>query len=62
MLGGCVCNQMLFLARWARDFPGKRRPQAFRISWDKVFDAVEYVVTWGAGWNTGLWVRSTPSA
>jgi len=38
---------MLFLARWARLLSWKETAQAFRTSWDKVFDAVEYVVTYG---------------
>lgn len=38
---------MLFLARWARRLSWKETAQAFRTSWDKVFDAVEHVVTWG---------------
>jgi transposase len=38
---------MLFLARWARRLSWKETAQAFRTSWDKVYDAVEYVVTWG---------------
>jgi len=38
---------MLFLARWARRLSWKETAQAFRTSWEKVFDAVESVVTWG---------------
>ena len=38
---------MLFLARWARRLSWKETAEAFRTSWDKVFDAVEYVVTFG---------------
>jgi transposase len=38
---------MLFLARWARRLSWKEAAQAFRTSWEKVFDAVEYVVHWG---------------
>ena len=38
---------MLFLARWARRLSWKETAEAFRTSWDKVFDAVEYVVTLG---------------
>ena len=38
---------MLFLARWARRLSWKETAQAFRTSWEKVFDAVEYVVTFG---------------
>jgi transposase len=38
---------MLFLARWARRLSWKETAAAFHTSWDKVFDAVEHVVTWG---------------
>jgi transposase len=38
---------MLFLASWARRLSWKETAEAFRTSWDKVFDAVEHVVTWG---------------
>ena len=38
---------MLFLARWARRLSWKETSEAFRTSWEKVFDAVEHVVTWG---------------
>jgi transposase len=38
---------MLFLARWARHLSWKETAECFRTSWDKVFDAVEHVVTWG---------------
>ena len=38
---------MLFLARWARRLSWKETAEAFRTSWDKVFDAVEHVVSWG---------------
>ena len=38
---------MLFLARWARRLSWKETAQAFRTSWEKVFDAVEHVVTCG---------------
>ena len=40
---------MLFLARWARRLSWKETAQVFRTSWEKVFDAVEHVVTWGSG-------------
>jgi transposase len=43
---------MLFLARWARRLSWKETAEAFRTSWDKVFDAVEHVVT-PSGWSTG---------
>src|SRR6476620_5965709 len=38
---------MLFLARWARRLSWRETAVAFRTSWDKVFDAVEHVVTFG---------------
>jgi transposase len=38
---------MLFLARWARRLSWKETAAVFRTSWDKVFDAVEHVVTFG---------------
>jgi transposase len=38
---------MLFLARWARRLSWKETAEAFRTSWDKVFDAVEHVVAYG---------------
>jgi len=38
---------MLFLARWTRRLSWKETAEAFRTSWDKVFDAGEHVVTWG---------------
>ncbi len=38
---------MLFLDRWARRLSWKETAEAFRTSWEKVFDAVEYVVTFG---------------
>ena len=49
---------MLFLARWARRLSRALQPatlawketaEAFRTSWEKVFDAVEHVVIWGLG-------------
>jgi transposase len=38
---------MLVLARWARKLSWKETAQSFRTSWDKVHNAVEYVVRWG---------------
>jgi len=38
---------MLFLARWARKLSWKETAEAFRTSWEKVFDAVEYLVNFG---------------
>jgi transposase len=38
---------MLFLAHWARMLSWQETANAFRTSWDKVCQAVEYVVAWG---------------
>jgi transposase len=38
---------MLFLARWARRLSWQETAEAFHTSWDRVCDAVEYVVGWG---------------
>ena len=38
---------MLFLARWAHRLSWKETAEAFHTSWEKVFDAVEHVVTFG---------------
>ncbi len=38
---------MLFLARWARKLSWKETAESFHTSWDKVRDAVGYVVAWG---------------
>src|SRR4051812_25952689 len=38
---------MLFLARWARKLSWKETAESFPTSWEKVFDAVEHVVTFG---------------
>lgn len=38
---------MIFLARWARKLSWKETAESFRTSWDKVCDAVEYVVAFG---------------
>ncbi len=38
---------MLSLARWARHLSWKETAAAFRTSWEKVFDVVEHVVTFG---------------
>ena len=43
---------MLFLARWARRLLWKETAEAFHTSWEKVFDAVEHVVTFGLGHRT----------
>jgi len=38
---------MLFMAQWARKLSWKDTAQSFRTSWEKVFNAVEWVVDWG---------------
>ena len=38
---------MHFLGHWARKLSWKETAEEFRTSWDKVRDAVEYLVTWG---------------
>jgi len=43
---------MLFLARWARRLSWKETAEAFHTSWNKVFDAVEHVATFGLGHRT----------
>ena len=35
------------LGHWARKLSWKESAEKFRTSWDKVHDAVEYLVTWG---------------
>ena len=49
---------MLFLARWARRLSWKETAEAFRTSWDKVCDAVEYVVGWGLEHRTLAPIRA----
>ena len=39
--------QLLFLAHWARKLSWQETAQAFRTSWDRVHDAVQYVVDGG---------------
>ena len=36
-----------FLAHWARKLSWQETAEAFRTTWDKVCQAVEYLVTWG---------------
>jgi transposase len=36
-----------FLARWARRMSWKEVAEAFGVSWDHVYDAVKYAVSWG---------------
>jgi transposase len=38
---------MEHLAHWARKLSWKETAESFHTSWDKVCDAVEYMVTWG---------------
>lgn len=38
---------MLYLAHWARKLSWKQTAQSFHTSWEKVCQAVEYVVQWG---------------
>ena len=38
---------MHFLGHWARKLSWKDTAVEFRTSWDKVHDAVAYLVTWG---------------
>jgi transposase len=38
---------LLFLAHWARKLSWKEVAESFHSSWDRVHDAVEYVVEWG---------------
>lgn len=38
---------MLFLAHWARKLSWKETAISFQTSWEKVYHAVEYVVSWG---------------
>ena len=49
---------MLFLAHWARQLSWKETVEAFRTSWEKVCDAVEYVVTWGLEHRTLVPIRA----
>lgn len=37
----------LYLADWAKSLSWKETAQRFKVSWQKVFNAVEYVVNWG---------------
>ena len=60
---------MLFLARWARKLSWKETAESFHTSWDRVCDAVEYVVGWGLEHRTlgrsapSVWMKSsTPKA
>ena len=49
---------MLFLARWARKLSWKETADTFHTSWDKVCDAVEYVVKWGLEHRTLAPIRA----
>jgi transposase len=49
---------MLFLARWARKLSWKETAETFHSSWDKVRDAVEYIVQWGLEHRTLAPIRA----
>ena len=49
---------MLFLARWARRLSWQETAESFHTSWDKVRDAVEYVVQWGLEHRTLAPIRA----
>ena len=49
---------MIFLARWARRLSWTETAEAFHTSWDKVCDAVDYVVTWGLAHRTLAPIRA----
>jgi len=49
---------MLFLARWARKLSWKETAETFHTSWDKVCDAVDYVVKWGLEHRTLAPIRA----
>ena len=49
---------LLFLARWARKLSWQETADTFRTSWDKVRDAVEYVVSWGLEHRTLAPIRA----
>ena len=37
----------VFLAQWARKLSWKETARSFHTTWEKVYDAVEFVVEWG---------------
>lgn len=49
---------MIFLARWARRLSWQETAEAFHTSWDKVCDAVDYVVSWGLAHRTLAPIRA----
>lgn len=49
---------MLFLAQWARRLSWQETARAFRTSWEKVFQAVEWVVDFGLAQRTLESVRA----
>ena len=54
---GCGKHQlttayMVFLAHWARKLSWQETARSFRTSWEKVCQAVEYVVQWGLAHRT----------
>jgi transposase len=50
---------MQFLGHWTRKLSWKDTALEFRTSWDKVHDAVAYLVAWG--WSIASWGRSALS-
>ncbi len=50
---------MHFLGHWARKLSWKETAEEFRTSWDKVHDAVAYLVAWG-DWSIQSWGRFAP--
>jgi transposase len=54
---GCGKHQlttayMVFLAHWAKKLSWRETARSFHTSWEKVCQAVEYVVTWGLSQRT----------
>jgi transposase len=49
---------MLFLARWARKLSWTETAESFHTSWDRVREAVEYVVHWGLEHRTLQAIRA----
>ena len=49
---------MLFLAHWARKLSWQETAETFHTSWDRVCDAVEYVVHWGLEHRTLAPIRA----
>jgi transposase len=49
---------LLFLARWARKLSWTEVAETFHTSWDRVCEAVEYVVDWGLAHRTLETIRA----